>query len=241
MMVERETSVMEYEDEKKVQEILKKINLFRKLMHKALTQGVDYGIIPGTNKPTLLKPGAEKIQRILEVTTEFEIIEEIEDCEREFFAYKMKCTVYRNGNKMTDGFGSCNTREKKYRNQDAYTISNTCLKMAKKRALVDAIISFGSLSDVFTQDMEDIDINGAPIQNSAAKITTDASGLITENQAKRMFALSKGQHQIVSEEIKKFGYLKSSEVMKINYDKICESIVARTNKEEETKNGNNKC
>jgi hypothetical protein len=41
-------------------------------------------------------------------------------------------------------------------NEDIYSQVNTILKMAKKRALVDAALSAGRLSDVFTQDIEDM-------------------------------------------------------------------------------------
>ena len=39
---------------------------------------------------------------------------------------------------------------------DPYSIANTILKMAKKRAYVDAALSVASLSDIFTQDLEDM-------------------------------------------------------------------------------------
>jgi hypothetical protein len=41
-------------------------------------------------------------------------------------------------------------------NEDIFSQVNTILKMAKKRAMIDASLSAGRLSDVFTQDMEDI-------------------------------------------------------------------------------------
>jgi len=41
-------------------------------------------------------------------------------------------------------------------NEDIYSQVNTILKMAKKRALVDAALSAGRLSQVFTQDIEDM-------------------------------------------------------------------------------------
>ena len=41
-------------------------------------------------------------------------------------------------------------------NDEIFSQRNTLLKMAKKRALVDAALSAGRLSDMFTQDMEDI-------------------------------------------------------------------------------------
>lgn len=44
----------------------------------------------------------------------------------------------------------------KVENPDIYDIRNTVLKMAKKRSLVDASIGLGCLSELFTQDLEDI-------------------------------------------------------------------------------------
>lgn len=41
-------------------------------------------------------------------------------------------------------------------NDDPFTLVNTILKMAKKRALVDAVLSATRSSGLFTQDMEDI-------------------------------------------------------------------------------------
>ena len=40
-------------------------------------------------------------------------------------------------------------------NDDPYTLANTVLKMAKKRSQVDAALTVASLSDIFTQDLED--------------------------------------------------------------------------------------
>ena len=40
--------------------------------------------------------------------------------------------------------------------QDPYSLINTMLKMAKKRALVDAVLSATRSSDLFTQDLEDM-------------------------------------------------------------------------------------
>jgi hypothetical protein len=65
------------------------------------------------------------------------------------------------------GVGSCSTLESKYRykkdyqtkakyeNPDIADVYNTCLKMAKKRALVDATLTATGASDFFTQDVED--------------------------------------------------------------------------------------
>jgi len=61
---------------------------------------------------------------------------------------------------LLKGFGAANTKERKYLKQDPYTIDNTVLKIAKKRALIDAVLLVASLSEVFTQDIEDMDLKG---------------------------------------------------------------------------------
>ena len=45
-------------------------------------------------------------------------------------------------------------------NPDPFSIKNTLMKMAEKRALVGAAITAAALSDLFTQDMEDLRDNG---------------------------------------------------------------------------------
>jgi len=46
----------------------------------------------------------------------------------------------------------------KIENEDIADQYNTVLKMAKKRALVDAVLTVTAASDIFTQDIEDMDI-----------------------------------------------------------------------------------
>lgn len=139
-----------------IQGTMSKIKSFQELIHKTLIAGTDYGTIPGCgDKPTLKKPGAEKVIMLSGVTSEYTVTKQIEDYDIGFFAYTVKSVLSKNGIKITEGLGSCNTREKKYINHDPYTLANTCLKMAKKRAQVDATLTIASLSDRFTQDIED--------------------------------------------------------------------------------------
>lgn len=136
---------------------LKAISNFQSMVEQNLNDGQDYGVIPGTgSKPTLLKPGAEKIQMLMGVTSEYEVVNSVEDYEKGFFTYTVKCTLLKNGQKITEGLGSANTKEKRYHNQDVFMLVNTVLKMAKKRAQVDATLTIASLSNVFTQDIEDM-------------------------------------------------------------------------------------
>lgn len=190
------------------------INQFQQIVHSQMIEGHDYGKIPGTPKPTLLKPGAEKIAKLLGLSDDYEILDRQEDWTRGFFRYLIKCRLSNigSGALVSSGLGECNSMESKYRwretkrkcpvcgseaiikgkaeygggwicyqkkggcgqkwsngdaaienqitgkveNDDIFSQVNTILKMAKKRALVDAALSAGRLSNLFTQDMEDM-------------------------------------------------------------------------------------
>ena len=174
---------------------MKELTGFHSQARRELIQGVDYGIIPGTERPTLLKPGAEKVAKILGLADTYSIVAQVEDWDRPLFHYLVKChlTTIGTGLLIAEGVGSCNSMEGRYRyrwvfesqlppkmtiqdilvtrtintargratqyqvlNGDIYSQVNTILKMAKKRSLVDAALSAGQLSNLFTQDMEDI-------------------------------------------------------------------------------------
>jgi len=142
-----------------VDEQYKAIMQFQNAVRTNLKEGLqrDYGTIPGTNKPTLLKPGAEKIMRLARVACEYTIINQVEDWDRPLFSYTVKCHVriVAGGPIIEEGLGEANTLEAQNANKNAFTLKNTVLKMAKKRALVDAALAIGRLSDLFTQDIDD--------------------------------------------------------------------------------------
>jgi len=159
-LVEKDRSLV-LPDEGEVKDQFLAIKEFQTAVRSHLKEGLsnDYGTIPGTRKPTLLKPGAEKIMRLAKVACEYEIIDQISDLDKAFFSYTFKCKVLLGpgGPTIDEGVGECNSREQKYVNKNAFDIRNTILKMAKKRALVDAALAIGRLSDLFTQDLEDMD------------------------------------------------------------------------------------
>lgn len=212
----------------KLSSMMRTIVEFQKLVQSQLKQNHDYGVIPGTSKPTLLKPGAEKINMMLGLTSEFEIIDSTRDWDNGFFQYQVKCKLIRNNVVVTEGLGSCNSRERKYAKQDPYTLDNTILKMAKKRALIDATLHVASLSDIFTQDLEDMDLEGESVQQQQeARYYTDADGTINQKQAKRMFALARGNADIVKRAMSEYGYpenARSTDVQKVDYEGICNRI-----------------
>lgn len=101
-----------------------------------------------------------------------------------------------------EGIGSCNSKERKYIKQDSYSIINTILKMAKKRAFVDAVLSATRSSGIFTQDIEDLDDDNTviiPKKNKSNRINTNKTKEATvkpitkEQQAQIILTLNKNK------------------------------------------------
>lgn len=220
-------TIMEGIDNQVMTNSINRIKAFQSVVKNQFTEKHDYGIIPGTgNKPVLLKPGAEKICMLMGLSTEFNSIDSTRDFEKGFFQYQIKCRLLKNGEVITEGLGSSNTKERKFIKQDPFSMDNTVLKMAKKRALVDAVLLVASLSDVFTQDLDDMtDIAGGVVGEKGQVFDDDS--LISQAQAKRMFAVSGGSADICTEAIGKYGYKSSKEVRKCDYEKIIDFIEDR--------------
>ena len=180
-------------DVQQVQATIQKIANFQAIVQKTLKDGHDYGVIPGTQKPTLLKPGAEKILMLLGLTSEYELTERVQDYDKGFFAFTVKCILSRGDLKVTEGIGHANTREKRYtsgKQPDPFSLANTVLKMAKKRAQVDAVLTVASLSEVFTQDLEDM-VGGTPNTPPRTPKPTSGAGM---SEAQHNFAMKLAAH-----------------------------------------------
>lgn len=176
---------------------LKAIHDFQILCREHLHEGIDFGTIPGTQKPTLYKPGAEKITKLLGLADTFETEDQKLDFKTPFFSFDIKCRLVslKTGVVVSEGVGHANSMESRWRyrwlwenklsldqakdkaslkqkkvqgrdgkwytqyqveNDDIFSLVNTIKKMAKKRSHVDAALSAGRLSDLFTQDVEDL-------------------------------------------------------------------------------------
>ncbi len=91
---------------------------FQRAVRQHMNQGSDYGVIPGTgDKPTLLKPGAEKLIKLLNLREQYEIADSVEDWDKPFFRYLIKCQLVsiQTGVTVAESFGECNSYESKYR------------------------------------------------------------------------------------------------------------------------------
>lgn len=131
------------------------INSVAEIIASQLKDGIDYGKIPGTKNPTLLKAGAQKICLMYGLRARYEYKETI-DRENGYVEYDFKCELIDKDDQVIfEGFGVCSSQEKKYSVQNPWDIRNTILKMAEKRSHVDATLKIGNLSAIYTQDLED--------------------------------------------------------------------------------------
>lgn len=120
-----------------------------------LKDGVDFGTIPfGPNrqsKPCLFKPGAEKVASLLKLRPSFradaDVLKMLGEVGTGVVAFV--CTLATGaGEVVAEGRGSCGPEK-----QDL----NTRIKIAEKRAMLDAVLRVAALSDHFTQDTDDLD------------------------------------------------------------------------------------
>lgn len=88
----------------------------RQFVKEIMVPGEDYGVIPGTEKPTLLKPGAEKLNEIYGYAAITEVTQRVEDWTNGFFHYECRTRIVHKGTGCTvaEGVGSCNSKEKRY-------------------------------------------------------------------------------------------------------------------------------
>lgn len=178
-------------------EIASRIKLIHDVQKNVMKLDVHYGVIPGTDKPTLYKAGSE----VLLTTFQISVIPKVEDLSTpDEIRYRVRAegVHQQSGILIGVGIGEASTNEEKYRWRNAVCkqeydatpehmrrikykkfwnkqarlyeygesqqvrtnpadLANTVLKIAKKRAQVDMCLTSLSASDIFTQDVEDMD------------------------------------------------------------------------------------
>ncbi|MGB3206451.1 MAG: hypothetical protein WBB28_15805 [Crinalium sp.] len=115
-----------------VTEALERYGVMVRFVKSIMQQDVDYGVIPGTNKPTLLKPGAEKLCSLFHLTQRLQLIKSVEDFTGKehngepFFYYHYRAQLWKGNELIAEGDGSCNSWEKKYRYREAKKVCPRC-------------------------------------------------------------------------------------------------------------------
>lgn len=116
-MNEENTSLMVREEEPVLTlvELRAKVNLVAQVMRDVMKEGVHYGTIPGTPKPSLYKPGAEKLSMTFGIAVTTEIIEDRVEKDEVTYFVKATATSQHTGRFLGAKLGVCSTEEEKYR------------------------------------------------------------------------------------------------------------------------------
>ena len=104
---------MEY----RLAEMQKELDIVQKFFQKMMIQGRDYGIIPGTDKPTLLKPGAEKLCNLYNLAPLIKDVKEEKNSSIGFCHYVviMSFVDKQTGTIVAEGVGEANTDEDQFK------------------------------------------------------------------------------------------------------------------------------
>ena len=109
-------------------------------MKQSMIQGIDYGKWSNEKSYRLLKPGAEKICRLMNLRQRILLINAVQDGSRKFVFFVVKVELINvNGLPESEGIGTCNSGEQKFSCFNAFDIANIVLKIAQERALIEAI------------------------------------------------------------------------------------------------------
>lgn len=177
--------------------------ILKEFIRDQMIEGIDndYAIVPGTQKRSLLKPGAEKLSQLFGLGVRIVLKDKEIDLHLNFamFSYTMEVYHLRTGAIVSQCEGSCNSYEKKYRfrsNNGAKEeapigdLMNTLMKMAQKRGYVGAVIQATGASDFYTQDVDDAEdreqlgIKPSPAK-ATAKVNVKSAKSTDENSAPR--------------------------------------------------------
>jgi hypothetical protein len=171
-------------------EIRANVNLIQEVMKGVMKDKTHYGIIPGCPKPSLWKPGAEKLLSTFRIGVST-AVDDISTSDE--IRYRVKCRATSpTGIFLGEGLGEASSSEEKYkwrkpvcdaefnetpedRRREKWSkgdsgpykqkqirtqpadVANTILKMAHKRGIVSVTLLATAASDIFTQDIEDMD------------------------------------------------------------------------------------
>ena len=158
--------------------LLQRRRTIQNVMREVMQENIHFGIIPGTKNPTLLKPGAEVLCSTFMFAPRYHV--ERFDLSGGHREYEVRTLLYYTPSQqmLGEGVGTCSSMEKKYRyrnkeeNPDISDTFNSILKMAKKRSLVDAILTALAASDMFSVPEEESEEHDERRESSQSQFVT---------------------------------------------------------------------
>lgn len=105
-----------------LESIEKSLKAVQNLKQRVMQEGTHYGTLPGTDKPSLYKPGAEILLQLFRLTSRTRLaFNDLEKSHREYSAEVDICAP--DGSVVATGIGVCSTMESKYRYRNDYNVT----------------------------------------------------------------------------------------------------------------------
>jgi hypothetical protein len=205
-------------------------NLLVSFIKSQMVAQHDYGNIPGVKEKSLFKAGAERLATLFNLGVQLHQVSAKEDYDKGFFAYCYRATVRdRTGFILAECEGVCNSKEKKYRTQDPFSIVNTISKMAQKRAYVGAVILACNASSFFknAETMQEVTLSeNRPTWDIEAEVIEDSAPApkITDAQRKRFWTIATNSgfsKPAVKTWLLSLGITSTRDIPEAQYDLLC--------------------
>jgi len=97
------------------QDVLARVTRILEIQNAVMKSGVHYGIIPGTQRPTLYKAGAEKLLMTFRIAHRPGSVEELRDGDEIRFRVLVEGVSQTSGELLGAAYGECSSSEEKYR------------------------------------------------------------------------------------------------------------------------------
>lgn len=107
-------------------DLVQRLAVIREAMETAMVEDIDYGVIPGAKKPSLFKPGAEKLGVLFQF--DIQIVNEKTWGPDDHLTVVSHATVFHAPTQTRMGYGEgiCTTREKKYAKRTSERVCPVC-------------------------------------------------------------------------------------------------------------------
>jgi hypothetical protein len=117
---EQHRAAARYQPVMQPEQVAERYKQLKWYIENVMLEGVDYGTVPGIDKPFLFKPGAQGLCTFFGYVPSYETLDQIEDWEglqhgEPLFYYKFKCTIMKDNARVGEGIGSASSWESKYR------------------------------------------------------------------------------------------------------------------------------
>ncbi len=110
-----ENQLVEYEMPLTAVQVKAQVQLIQEVMAAVMVKDVHYGVIPGTDKPTLYKPGSEKILSTFRIAAYPKEVDDLSSPDEIRYRVKVHGLLMNDGRLIGVGIGECSSNEGKYK------------------------------------------------------------------------------------------------------------------------------